>query len=391
MDQKAAFEEAWGPSGTKRAHLIFTGNSREYFSIWIVNVLLTVVTLGVYLAWAKVRTRRYFHWNTYLEGHHFDYLAEPRAILKGHIILFGGLALSWLLKEYLSAAGATASLALYLLIPWLIYKAHRFRARNTAYRGVRFRFLGSAGRAYLVYGLHPAVFIAASAIVTAVLYRPSGEPLDAPRIWWPMLFSAILALAAGAVYPYWSYLLRKYSFSNLAFGTSGAVFRSNPGFFYKTYLKASLLALVLIFPAILGLTLFAGLLFATGGPAAGAGFGVAVLPILAVVAFYALFSQYLFAVVTNHCWTNLRIGGLGFTATMNPWRLVWIRLTNILAVIISLGLLTPWAAVRRYEYVASCFTVTGVEGMESFTAAADEDVSATGDAAADYFDLDIGW
>ena len=36
----------------------FTGSGFEYFRIWIVNVLLTIVTFGIYSAWAKVRTLR---------------------------------------------------------------------------------------------------------------------------------------------------------------------------------------------------------------------------------------------------------------------------------------------------------------------------------------------
>jgi glutaredoxin len=38
----------------------FTGNSKEYFGIWIVNTLLRIITLGIYSPWAKVRKRRYF-------------------------------------------------------------------------------------------------------------------------------------------------------------------------------------------------------------------------------------------------------------------------------------------------------------------------------------------
>ena len=33
----------------------FVGTGSEYFRIWIVNLLLTIVTLGIYSAWAKVR------------------------------------------------------------------------------------------------------------------------------------------------------------------------------------------------------------------------------------------------------------------------------------------------------------------------------------------------
>ena len=48
--------------------------------------LLTLVTLGIYSAWAKVRKTRYFWQNTRLDGHAFDYHGDPRAILLGRIV-----------------------------------------------------------------------------------------------------------------------------------------------------------------------------------------------------------------------------------------------------------------------------------------------------------------
>ena len=49
----------------------FEGKGGEYFRIWIVNVLLSIVTLGIYSAWATVRTRRYFYANVKLAGEGF--------------------------------------------------------------------------------------------------------------------------------------------------------------------------------------------------------------------------------------------------------------------------------------------------------------------------------
>ena len=45
----------------RKLPLEFRGNGYEYFRIWIVNILLTIMTLGIYSAWAKVR-------NCYLAG-----------------------------------------------------------------------------------------------------------------------------------------------------------------------------------------------------------------------------------------------------------------------------------------------------------------------------------
>ena len=66
----------------------FRATGGEYFRIWIVNLLLTIVTLGIYSAWAKVRRLRYFYGSTLLDGHSFEYHAKPLAILKGRLIVF---------------------------------------------------------------------------------------------------------------------------------------------------------------------------------------------------------------------------------------------------------------------------------------------------------------
>ena len=65
----------------------FKGNASEYFRIWIVNIALTILTLGIYSAWAKVRTNRYMYANTYLNGSNFEYNADPVRILIGRIIV----------------------------------------------------------------------------------------------------------------------------------------------------------------------------------------------------------------------------------------------------------------------------------------------------------------
>mgnify|MGYP003342959055 CR=1 FL=1 len=72
-------------SSTPNGQIEFTGNGSEYFRIWIVNLALTILTLGIYSAWAKVRRLQYFYRNTALMGHGFDYHGDPVAILKGRI------------------------------------------------------------------------------------------------------------------------------------------------------------------------------------------------------------------------------------------------------------------------------------------------------------------
>ena len=70
----------------------FRGKASEYFAIWIVNMALTILTLGIYSAWAKVRRERFFYGNTVVHGSHFEYTADPVIVLRGRIlavVLFG--------------------------------------------------------------------------------------------------------------------------------------------------------------------------------------------------------------------------------------------------------------------------------------------------------------
>ncbi len=71
----------------------FHGTGTEYFKIWIVNVILSMITLGIYSAWAKVRRKQYFYGSTRLQDSSFEYLADPVKILKGRIIIGSGLVI----------------------------------------------------------------------------------------------------------------------------------------------------------------------------------------------------------------------------------------------------------------------------------------------------------
>ena len=65
--------------------LSFSGSGAEYFRIWIVNLALTVATLGIYSAWAKVRRLQYFYRNTHLAGAAFNFHGQPKVILRDRL------------------------------------------------------------------------------------------------------------------------------------------------------------------------------------------------------------------------------------------------------------------------------------------------------------------
>ncbi|MGH8445863.1 MAG: YjgN family protein, partial [Solimonas sp.] len=129
----------------------FNGSGGEYFGIWIVNLLLTLLTLGLYSPWAKVRRLQYFYRNTELAGSSFEYHGRPLAILRGRLIAFGLLLVYHFATTYISIWTLVALAVLGLVLPWLLRNALRFRAHYSSYRGLRFSFRGSLGGAYAVF------------------------------------------------------------------------------------------------------------------------------------------------------------------------------------------------------------------------------------------------
>lgn len=135
----------------KTTPIVFTGKASEYFGIWIVNLLLSIVTLGIYSAWAKVRRKKYFYNNTLIENVGFDYHAKPMSILKGRIIAFVLFALYVYGKGSSPILAGVLVLLFFLALPWLIVRGSLFNARNTSHRGLRFDFKGTVNQAIRVY------------------------------------------------------------------------------------------------------------------------------------------------------------------------------------------------------------------------------------------------
>jgi len=115
----------------------FTGSGGEYFKIWIVNILLTIITLGIYSAWAKVRNKQYFYGNTYLADSSFEYTAEPMQILKGRIIAIIAYFVYSIGASLIPVLNMIFPIILLVATPWIIMKSIAFNAHYSQYRNVR--------------------------------------------------------------------------------------------------------------------------------------------------------------------------------------------------------------------------------------------------------------
>lgn len=115
----------------------FSGSGGDYFRIWIVNLLLTVATLGIYSAWAKTRRLQYFYRNTRLAGASFDFRGDPKAILRGRLLAVLLLGALYAAFGASIEGGLLAGTLVLAAIPWIMRSALRFRLSNTSNTATR--------------------------------------------------------------------------------------------------------------------------------------------------------------------------------------------------------------------------------------------------------------
>jgi uncharacterized membrane protein YjgN (DUF898 family) len=379
IDQDAFATPAAAPAAPQRFQVEFTGTGGEYFRIWIVNLLLTIVTLGIYSAWAKVRKMQYFYRNTRVDGAIFDYHGRPWAILKGRIIVLVLVIAYNLSFQFSLVAGFLVALALALAMPWLLVQSQRFRLHNSSYRGLRFRFLGTVGEAYAIYGIPLLVLLGvAGMFVHAGIQAQRGVEPGMGFISLVVLANAILFL----LWPYLHYRFKRYQHANSAFGNTRSVFTGKASRFYVYYAIAAAMLLgaaVLVFGSI-------GLLGARRG--GGAVFAMIVGVVLFYVVLLAL-APYLAARIQNHVWRSTRLGPVGFESAVQARRLIWIVLSNLVLIVLTLGLFTPFAAVRAERYKLQSKAVLADDDLASFVGVSASEVTAVGEGAADLFDVDF--
>ncbi len=386
----------------QRHPFTFSGKGGEYFGIWIVNVILSIVTLGIYSAWAKVRRLQYFHRNTQVLGSSFDFHGKPIDILKGRLIAFGAYAAYAVLANFSQVASIILALVLFAVIPYFVYKSLRFRLYNTSWRQVRFKFLGK------VPGAYSAFF---------------GWPIAA-------------MMSAYALLPFAHHQSSTYTLGNSSLGTTLAKFKASVGDFYKVYLKTLGLFLLYIV-AVVALSwfviskssfdmksVFSGMAQAAldadaktadseeaeeeeetvsgssdkkvdqkAKDVGSLALLTAAIP-FAILGFYffafLLIGPYFNARINNVIWNGTTLGPMRFESTLSARKLSWITITNFLGIVLTLGFFKPFAAIRIAKYRVSCLKLVAAGPIAAHVQAIAGDVNARGEEVAEMFDVDIG-
>jgi uncharacterized membrane protein YjgN (DUF898 family) len=351
----------------------FSGNAAEYFGIWIVNLFLTVITIGIYSAWAKVRRKRYFYGNTWLADSNFEYHGNPVAILKGRLIAFVAFVAYSLATQYSPKLGALLFLLLVPAVPWIVVRSFAFNAVNSSYRNLRFHFDGNYRDA--LAAVWP-LFVVALVGLAMPEIDPKHPPGSVRDIWFVFVAPVILVF----IYPYVLAKVKLLQVNHSRFGTADFECTATVGRFYRIYLLAALIliAMLFVFGAIMGLLAVATL-----------GFGLVLFPVF-YIAGGALLLAYTKSRVGNLVFnTSSIVGGWRFRSSLRVRKLAMIYAANLIAIVISLGLLIPWAAVRTARYRADCLALEGEGDLDAFIGDMSRQVSATGEEMGEMFDVDL--
>ncbi len=371
----------------------FTGKAGEYFSIWIVNVALSVLTLGIYSAWAKVRTNQYFYGNTYLDDVSFRYLADPKQILRGRIAAFVVFAVYYFASMATPLVGGIALFILMLFVPAFIVMSMSFRLRNSSYRNVRCGFDKNFKRAYTLF-LVPMVLVGTYVYIVGqfgqVQAGVAGQEVEPPTV---MFFLPVLMILIGSLFPLWDFLITRFKISHSSYGDADFFFKANGKQFYGMYLKVFLVSVLLL--ALLGTLVAVTMtaLISAQRLSDGSKELMVFVPIVMMIVMAPLYmwiNAYMQTRRTNLVFNNVSVGGHHLKSDLKVGHMAFLYFTNTLAILLSAGLLIPWAKVRTAAYRASVTSIMLTGDMNQFVTVQAENQSAVGEEVGELFDMDLG-
>jgi len=364
--------------------LQFTGTGSEYFRIWVVNLLLTILTLGVYSAWAKVRRLQYFYRNTRIDGSPFDYHGKPGAILKGRLLALFLIVAYKVAFELSRPATVVVALLLMAMVPWLLARSFRFKMVNSSYRGLRFRFAGSAVDAYKMLSVFPILiaFVAFYGWNVAVT-GPSHIGLGT------VVLGIALVVLAMCTIPLGHYLLKRFQHNNAYFGQTPVFFDATPVEFFKIYARAiGFLALGSVSAGLFGAATRG--LFAYFQNTVFGWFFTMLYGVLSAYAFYLFVTPFLQSRIQNLVWRHTELAGHRFTSTASARQLLIIQATNLLLITLTFGLYKPFAQMRLMKYRVESLTIIPDGSLEEFMCDhAGTNEGSLGQETGDLFDIEI--
>ncbi len=315
--------DAQATTSDRRTRLRHHGAAGELFKIYVVNILLTLVTLGIYRFWAKTRVRRYLWGQTSFLDDRIEYTGTGKELFLGFLLVSAFLVVAIVIvRIVLVLAGADSALAAVLklllfagivgLVGIAKFRARRYRLSRTLWRGIRGAQTGSSlayGARYLGYAL-------------------------------------LTGLTLGFYWPYMSTKLTAYKLTNTRFGNRPFHF-DGVG---RDLLKRFAVAWLLFLPTI------------------------------------GLSAIWYRAAALRYVVSRTRYENLTFATGVRGGPLAKLIVTNWLLTVFTLGLAYPLVLVRTARFACDNLEVAGEQDFALIAQSAKE-VPTTGEGLAEAFDV----
>lgn len=339
----------------------------ELFQIFIVNLVLTVLTLGVYRFWAKTRLRRYVWGSLEIMGDRLEYTGTGKELFFGFLVVFvlilmpvfGGIAalevaLAGYGENLKAALGSVQFLVIIFLMGVAFFRARRYRLTRTHWRGI----YGSQSGSAIKYGL--------------------------------MALASYFALAMtfGLAWPVCSVWLKRYEMDHTWIGNEQLGFTPSVKKLYGSFVVVWLCGVLYMTVAA---TAFWSLFI--NADVSGAmdtadvqNIGYLFAIIYASALPFALSFLWYRGRAYNHFISSTTFHGHQLSSTVTGFGYLWLMVSNSFLVIFTLGLGTPWTYVRYLNYVQRNVGLIG-DGDFSALLQSTQEKPSHGEGLADAFDV----
>ena len=351
-DKPSAVPDASATSGATASlsppiRAAFHGVGGTLLGMHVVNVCLTLITLGGYHFWAKAKIRRYLFSQTSFAGDRFAYHGTGKELYQGFLkamLVFGipyfslSAAHTFLeLHQWIDVLlQAMAGLVFFLYVPVAIVNARRYRCTRTSWRGIRFSF--------------------------------RGRTVDFLKLYFRGWFFTVLTL--GTYYPYFQTQRQAFLHSHTYFGNQRFRFTGHGSGVMMPFA-------VTLFTtyAVLGLCGFALALQLTN-----AGLTLLLIPFVLGPMWIWLLGQK-----QRYFWNHTSFGDAHFSSAITWQRLFTLYLGNLGLLLATLGWAWPWVTVRNARFFIGTLSLHGTVDLDRVMQDT-TDASVTGEGLSNLLD-----
>ncbi len=306
----------------------FYGEGGKLFALMVVNVLLSIITLGIYYPWAKVKLHKYYYAHTELEGSRFVFHGKGLEYFLGFlkallfVLIFVGPYLAGMILQ--NKTLLLGGLALYLIgfaifIPLAIHGSLKYRTSRSSYRGIHFGYRG-----------------------------------DKKELFKICIKGFLITLISFGLYSIWFVTdLRTYIVSKIRFGDVNFSFTGKGTDYFILHLKGYLL------------TIFT--------------FGI----------YGFWYAKDIMNFKVNHTYAHQEQNSSQFSSSLQGFALLKFELVNIFLLVFSLGIALPWVMVRSFHFYFNHVSLNGAVDLDKVKQTEGEYKDATGEDMLDMLDIDL--